>query len=755
MLDVFFVRRIASKAWAKLRRRASAVPPAFHTPQRRRLEATRQIIEASFLFDSNWYLQTYTDVAHAGVDPLQHYLTIGWREGRDPGPMFTTSAYLKANEDVARSGMNPLLHFVEFGLAEGREGFGDGYSRPSVSAPSPSFAEPNACVSFPRSRRAPVIWRRGYRLDREDPLFVAVGEYGAGYAIDTSCRAAVQGAVQWLRLLSGYSEGEYPRQGLPKGSSGLRLLDAWYVNAAQLRTRWDGDELPIVVRVFQCDPIADGQLCLVGEGAIASSLEFVDVHLRNPYFPLLIALVTPDGQIRSTEMFAFPSLCRGGTHYAELLWASAKQASVDVAAAGRGLTKMLTALIRGESRAAVEQIQVNLAGADGNGPLFRSDLRLWLDRVLQVDVVAGELCDSNGSGHHITQSSTAPARILRTGGATLVLSPDAAPTIASLIAHRSCLDQQGTARPVPLLVSRIDPSEPAVLIDVPADAGGALGSMPCELPWLMPNADGEVATDFHAAAIRVSSGLGLSDAQLLVPVSGPALFSTKSRAAITWLINLEKWTDQQLVQVLHTAALQRSAAKDAVALVGPSTNVSLAVAQRLFPGEVAVFKTRTEAIRSLATPLIGCIGGGVLLHDARTADCFASILKNEVVTTVSCVIVSAERRGGIVKTAIIDGGALIRANGQAATPAECAGAAAELWHSNYPVLRPSVHLWATRSALLTSWTNGSAPKRSGSEIHLCSSTVTATCVKGGAGTPLICDVPEARETVAKVEWFVG
>lgn len=600
-----------------------------------------------------------------------------------------------------------------------------------------------------------MIWRRGYRLNRDDPLFVAVGEYGAGYAIDSSCRAAVQGAVQWLRLLSGYSEGDYPRQGLPKGSSGHRLLDAWYVNAAQLRLRWDGDELPLVVRVFQCDPIEDGQLCLVGEGAIASSLEFVDVHLRNPYFPLLIVLANPDGQIRGTEMFAFPSLCRGGTHYAELLWASAKQASVDIAAVGRDLTRRLTALIRGEARAAVEQIQVNLAGADGNGPLFRSDLRQWLARVLQVDLVVGGLSDSKGSSHHISQSRIAAARIVRSGGARLVSSPDTAPTIASLIAHRSYLDKQGTARPVPLLVSRIDPSEPAMLFDVPAAASGALESMPCELPWLIPNADGEVATEFPAAAIRVSSGQGLSDAQLLVPLSGPALFSTKSRAAITWLINLEEWTDQQIVQVLHTAALQRSAAKDAVALVGLSTSGRLAVAKKLFPGKVAVFKTRTEAIRGLTTPLIGCIGGGVLLHDARTADCFASMLESEVVTTVSCVIVSAERRGGIVKTAIIDGGALMRVNGQAATPTECADAAAKLWHSSYPVLRPSVHLWATRSALLTSWTNGSAPKASGSEIHLCSSTVTATCVKGGAGTPLICDVPEARETVAKVEWLVG
>lgn len=36
------------------------------------------------LFDATWYLQRYPDVATAGVDPLQHYLHFGLREGRWP-----------------------------------------------------------------------------------------------------------------------------------------------------------------------------------------------------------------------------------------------------------------------------------------------------------------------------------------------------------------------------------------------------------------------------------------------------------------------------------------------------------------------------------------------------------------------------------------------------------------------------------------------------------------------------------------------
>ncbi len=35
-------------------------------------------------FDSAWYLATYKDVAAAGMDPMEHYLIQGFREGRNP-----------------------------------------------------------------------------------------------------------------------------------------------------------------------------------------------------------------------------------------------------------------------------------------------------------------------------------------------------------------------------------------------------------------------------------------------------------------------------------------------------------------------------------------------------------------------------------------------------------------------------------------------------------------------------------------------
>jgi hypothetical protein len=71
-------------------------------------------------FSTAWYLNQNPDVAAAGVNPLQHYEDHGWREGRDPGPNFSTAAYLAANPDVRAGGIDPLQHFLNNGRAEGR-----------------------------------------------------------------------------------------------------------------------------------------------------------------------------------------------------------------------------------------------------------------------------------------------------------------------------------------------------------------------------------------------------------------------------------------------------------------------------------------------------------------------------------------------------------------------------------------------------------------------------------------------------------
>ncbi|HUE10317.1 MAG TPA: hypothetical protein VMQ54_05240, partial [Steroidobacteraceae bacterium] len=72
------------------------------------------------LFDSRWYLQRYEDVRRAGINPLLHYASHGYREGRDPGPEFDSGFYLSTYPDVRAVRINPLLHYLRQGKAEGR-----------------------------------------------------------------------------------------------------------------------------------------------------------------------------------------------------------------------------------------------------------------------------------------------------------------------------------------------------------------------------------------------------------------------------------------------------------------------------------------------------------------------------------------------------------------------------------------------------------------------------------------------------------
>jgi hypothetical protein len=77
------------------------------------------------------------DARLAGVDPhplfdaafygpvmgehgLAHYRREGWRQGRDPHPLFCNDWYLALNPDAADSGMSPLEHYLCVGWRRGR-----------------------------------------------------------------------------------------------------------------------------------------------------------------------------------------------------------------------------------------------------------------------------------------------------------------------------------------------------------------------------------------------------------------------------------------------------------------------------------------------------------------------------------------------------------------------------------------------------------------------------------------------------------
>jgi len=82
----------------------------------------------SSLFNADWYLTQYPDVAEAVRQGLitaeEHFAQFGNAEGRAAGPLFNPEDYLAANPDVAAAVAAGLMsaydHFLQFGAGEGR-----------------------------------------------------------------------------------------------------------------------------------------------------------------------------------------------------------------------------------------------------------------------------------------------------------------------------------------------------------------------------------------------------------------------------------------------------------------------------------------------------------------------------------------------------------------------------------------------------------------------------------------------------------
>ncbi|MCB2425569.1 FkbM family methyltransferase [Methylophaga pinxianii] len=80
-----------------------------------------QIKKTQPVFDSEYYLRHYPDVAESGVNPIEHYLRFGWKENRRPNPRFDSKHYFRTHPGVAEANICPLLHCAVYGQKEKRQ----------------------------------------------------------------------------------------------------------------------------------------------------------------------------------------------------------------------------------------------------------------------------------------------------------------------------------------------------------------------------------------------------------------------------------------------------------------------------------------------------------------------------------------------------------------------------------------------------------------------------------------------------------
>ena len=93
------------------------------------------------LFDADYYLEQYPEVAAAGIDPVRHYTEWGRAQHRRPGVLFDPMWYINRNMDVAEKGGDPLEHFLAFGGAEGRDPIPVGFDSAWYLEQHPDVAE--------------------------------------------------------------------------------------------------------------------------------------------------------------------------------------------------------------------------------------------------------------------------------------------------------------------------------------------------------------------------------------------------------------------------------------------------------------------------------------------------------------------------------------------------------------------------------------------------------------------------------------
>lgn len=81
----------------------------------------KNLIADTGLFDNQYYLSRYADIAKAGIPALEHFYEFGYLEGRRPNFYFDPQWYLGAYLDVREAGIHPLVHYIVHGDSEGRK----------------------------------------------------------------------------------------------------------------------------------------------------------------------------------------------------------------------------------------------------------------------------------------------------------------------------------------------------------------------------------------------------------------------------------------------------------------------------------------------------------------------------------------------------------------------------------------------------------------------------------------------------------
>jgi hypothetical protein len=671
-----------------------------------------ELLTASELFDRNWYLAAYPDVAASGIDPVRHYLCYGADEGRDPGPRFSTSKYLDRHLDVAQAGMNPLLHYLKFGLEEQRAIFAADRNVAASSAITLSrrpALEPEPVLgaatvfSLPAVHREEAAWIRHEALCRRQgrstlelhgtilgwlPFSAQMVGTDSLTSLPVSgaatlfCRMMRLGEAKALGGFEGDAEFALPPpglQGAPLGPHFLpnagpsELADAWFTDARALRLRF-AKPTP-VLRFFQWDRHA-GRLVLLSEAHVQASNGLADVPTINPLLPILIAASDAEGVLEGLFLLPFPSLCRGGCHYGELLASEGGSLMERLLALSASLAE--TWLTGDQGAFAVGRIDVDLANAHGSEMIFSRAVQLWLDgcfdvrcRPINGAAIADErvrlyveetLGGARGKTEELSERERSASYALR-------LSAQAIPSLQALVARgapplgpaglgASILVDGATGRPRWLIdVARLDAEllekqwsdgdppprlvplrEPASQAGQPATIDAAHGFA---LALAACNDNAARVEPFGPVTRLAKSGHAIRNPSAQPEISVLCPYVGDEQRFAAFLDSLRLQTNLTNLEIMVTGATKLKSGSSLEGLVRgffPDSQV-IHCDDQTRPGT----RLNRMAERARCDRLL--VAAGVMLHDPSTLDVLRHIAAEERAATIGCVVRSAGAAG--------------------------------------------------------------------------------------------------------------
>jgi hypothetical protein len=676
-----------------------------------RKEPSQELVHAELIvqskyFDAGWYKNRYLDGAGTELEAALHYLRVGASEGHDPGPSFSSSYYLEQHADVANAGFNPLLHYVRFGEREGRSIVGgDGEQPLARSTRAAVVQQPRNEFEAPLDALIPVRYPLA-------ALPAEASEADAEVVADGALPLQLSGvALGWLRavgalpldsitafsVLSGVDPGQALQLDEQSGRSpsetsemsaaraaGLvlalgaeascELVDAWFLNDCDIRARLRATQgrpgAKRVLRCYQYDPTGERGLALLGEWPVPlGELGLVDIATQNPYCPVLFVLSTQAGEILSLSLLPFPSLCRGGTHYGELLAVAPDLPYLEAIRSVSGT------LLESRLRASVSpvRVEVDLTTATGAERIFSLHLRQWWLRSLKVEVASrGPVSSTEGPLSYLEEALCTPASSDAEPSLVLSLSADAVPSLTSLIAPALA---HHAARPGAFVIADTLDAAPKWLVS-PPDVQPSLATLQPQGRGF-PTSTSPTSIDDTLAgqaasaqafplAIRFCDLSDPAPARLMMPLAlekrGPLLPETHSvadaRVSVLYHPSGAPGTPGNLQVFLESLELQKRVSIEEVVVLLPEVDYQALTAAReilerhvgargrvvAYPSGSGYGTRLNDAVASARGELLLIADGGIILHDPRTLATLAGLAQHEKTAAASCMLLQCTER---------------------------------------------------------------------------------------------------------------